>query len=46
MRPASEVLPRRCSAVETAGYGYLTHQFGSCNFVKKLLAGKMGTLQK
>jgi hypothetical protein len=40
----SEVLPRRCSAVETAGYGYLTHQFGSCNFVKKLLAGKMGTL--
>jgi hypothetical protein len=43
---APDMLPWRCAAVETAGYGYLTHQFGSCNFSRNCWAGNMGTLQE
>jgi len=40
-----EVLPRRCSAVETPGNRHLTHLYSSCKFSRNCPAGKMGTLQ-
>src|SRR6267143_3188817 len=41
-----QVLPHRCSAVETPSRGHLTHQYGSCKFSRNCPAGKMGTLQE
>jgi len=41
-----EMLPPRCSAVETPCNGHLTHLFSSCKFSRNCSAAKMGTLQK
>src|SRR6202030_2192402 len=40
-----EVLPRRCSAMETSSRGHLTHQYSCCKFSRNCPAGEMGTLQ-
>src|SRR6266850_1925941 len=41
-----EVLPHRCSTMETPSRGHLTHQYSSCKFSRNCPAGKMGTLQE